>query len=130
MALFFSLMGKHQKLLFIIEFVYILCQWLIKMSFLAFYLRVLSSTPLYRLLIHLTIGFTTAQTVAVWLFYGLQCIPLDAFFHPALYPNARCIPTPITLYIPASLVSCLCARHGSSATHLLPCSQSVNAKWR
>lgn len=50
-------------------------------------------------------GFTLAQTVAVWLFYGLQCIPLGTFFNPSAYPEGHCIPTPLTLYIPASLVS-------------------------
>ncbi|KKA24001.1 hypothetical protein T310_1983 [Rasamsonia emersonii CBS 393.64] len=95
--------AKITLLLFIIEFVYILCQWLIKMSFLTFYLRVLSSTPLYRTMVFAVMAFTTCQTVAVWLFYGLQCIPLGAFFNPSAYPNAKCIPTPITLYIPASL---------------------------
>ncbi|KAL1961623.1 hypothetical protein VTN77DRAFT_1373 [Rasamsonia byssochlamydoides] len=95
--------AKITLLLFIIEFVYILCQWLIKMSFLTFYLRVLSSSNLYRKLVFAVMAFTTCQTISVWLFYALQCIPLGAFFNPAAYPDAKCIPTPITLYIPASL---------------------------
>jgi hypothetical protein len=96
---------KQKQLLFVIEFVYILTQWLIKMSFLTFYLRVLSSTPTYRLMVFGAMGFTAAQTVAVWLFYGLQCIPLGTFFNPSAYPEGHCVATTLTLYIPASLVS-------------------------
>ncbi|GAD93081.1 conserved hypothetical protein [Paecilomyces variotii No. 5] len=90
-------------LLFVIEFIYILTQWLIKMSFLTFYLRVLDGTPAYRLMVFIAMGFTAVQTIAVWLFYGLQCIPLGTFFNPAAYPEGHCVPTPLTLYIPASL---------------------------
>ncbi|KAJ9203231.1 hypothetical protein DTO166G4_6113 [Paecilomyces variotii] len=95
--------AKITMLLLIIEFVYILTQLLIKLSFLTFYLRVLSGSPAYRLMVFCAMGFTLAQTVAVWLFYGLQCIPLGTFFNPSAYPEGHCIPTPLTLYIPASL---------------------------
>ncbi|KAJ9299698.1 hypothetical protein DTO271G3_2582 [Paecilomyces variotii] len=95
--------AKITMLLFIIEFVYILTQLLIKLSFLTFYLRVLSGSPTYRLMVFCAMGFTLAQTIGVWLFYGLQCIPLGTFFNPSDYPEGHCIPTPLTLYIPASL---------------------------
>lgn len=97
--------SHNLKLLFVIEFVYIFCQWLIKMSFLTFYLRVLSISPVYRKAVYMVMAFTTIQTTAVLLFYGLQCLPLNAFFYPEKYPDAKCIPTPITLYFPASMVS-------------------------
>lgn len=96
---------SKQQLLFIIEFVYIFCQWLIKMSFLTFYMRVLSSTATYRKILYFVMAFTSAQTIGVLLFYGLQCRPLGAFFNPQDFPDAICLPTPITLYFPASLVS-------------------------
>ncbi|KAE8312789.1 hypothetical protein BDV41DRAFT_298502 [Aspergillus transmontanensis] len=94
---------KIVTLLFVIEFVYIFCQWLIKMSFLTFYLRVLSISPLYKKSVYGVMVFTSAQTLAVLLFYGLQCLPLDAFFHPEAHPDAKCIPTAVTLYFPASM---------------------------
>ncbi|KAF7594600.1 hypothetical protein BBP40_008867 [Aspergillus hancockii] len=94
---------KIVTLLFVIEFVYIFCQWLIKMSFLTFYLRVLSISPVYKKAVYGAMVFTSAQTLAVLLFYGLQCLPLDAFFHPEDHPDAKCIPTPVTLYFPASM---------------------------
>ncbi|KAH8426379.1 uncharacterized protein LDX57_004117 [Aspergillus melleus] len=94
---------KILTLLLVIEFVYIFCQWLIKMSFLTFYLRVLSISPVYKKAVYAVMAFTTMQTIAVLLFYGLQCLPLDAFFHPENYPEAKCIPTPVTLYFPASM---------------------------
>ena len=75
------------------------------MSFLTFYLRVLSISPVYKKAVYAVMAFTTMQTIAVLLFYGLQCLPLDAFFHPENYPEAKCIPTPVTLYFPASMVS-------------------------
>ncbi|KAE8145112.1 hypothetical protein BDV25DRAFT_144961 [Aspergillus avenaceus] len=95
--------SSQLHLLFAIEFVYIFCQWLIKMSFLTFYLRVLSISPVYKKAVWGAGIFTTFQTLVVLLFYGLQCLPLDAFFHPEAYPHAKCIPTPVTLYFPASM---------------------------
>lgn len=56
-------------------------------------------------MVFVVMGFTAVQTIAVWLFYGLQCIPLGTFFNPTAYPEGHCVPTPLTLYIPASLVS-------------------------
>ncbi|CAN9389961.1 unnamed protein product [Alternaria alternata] len=41
------------------------------------------------------------QTAGTWVFYALQCIPIQAYFHPELYPNAKCISSGLSYYLPS-----------------------------
>lgn len=47
----------------------------------------------------------SASTLAIWLIYCLQCIPLAAFWDPAAYPGAKCLSSKITYYVVVALVS-------------------------
>lgn len=38
------------------------------------------------------------------IFYGFQCIPIGAYFHPENYPNAKCVSAAITYYVPTAVV--------------------------
>ncbi|PLN80574.1 hypothetical protein BDW42DRAFT_194389 [Aspergillus taichungensis] len=43
-----------------------------------------------------------AIAVALWLFYCLQCQPLAAFWNKMAYPDAKCLNTAITYYVPVA----------------------------
>ncbi|KAB2100644.1 hypothetical protein AG0111_0g10740 [Alternaria gaisen] len=73
---------KISVYLFAEEFYYLLLQFFIKMSFLFFYCRTLEVDPGFKLAVIITMALV---------FYALQCIPIQAYFHPELYPNAKCI---------------------------------------
>ncbi|KAK8094945.1 hypothetical protein PG997_001630 [Apiospora hydei] len=87
--------------LFAEEFYYLFLQFLIKMSFLCFYLRTLTTTNRFQHAVYVVMGLVCFQTVGTWIFYGLQCIPIDAYFHPELYPNRRCIDSSLSYYLPS-----------------------------
>ncbi|TFB01316.1 hypothetical protein CCMA1212_007083 [Trichoderma ghanense] len=84
------------------EFWYVFMQFAVKMCFLLFFFR-LSSTPLFLQLLWAIVGFHVASTLAIWLLYALQCRPLKAFYAPELYPDAQCLSTNITYFVPYSL---------------------------
>ncbi|RAO73352.1 uncharacterized protein BHQ10_009364 [Talaromyces amestolkiae] len=90
------------KLLFVEEIYYIWMHFIIKMSFLLFYLR-LSNTWRFTLSIYGAMGIVMASTIAIWLIYCLQCIPLPAFWDPTAYPGAKCLSTKITYYVVVAL---------------------------
>jgi hypothetical protein len=92
--------------LFAEEFYYLLLQLFIKMSFLFFYRRTLEVTPGFRLAVIITMVFVCLQTGGTWIFYALQCIPVQAYFTPELYPNAKCISSGLSYYVPSVAVSC------------------------
>ena len=74
------------------EFFYIWMQFVVKMCFLLFYFR-LSKTSLFRRCLWGVIGFHIVTTVVIWLLYGLQCMPLAAFYDAASYPDVKCLDT-------------------------------------
>ena len=78
--------------------------WVIKMTFLLFYLR-LAHTNTFKWLTYGTMGLNTVFTLIIWLIYVLQCVPLDAYFHPQAHPDVICLPTKVLYYVPAALVS-------------------------
>lgn len=94
-----------EKWLFIEELFYMITHWTIKMTFLIFYLR-LSPNNTFRITCFVTMGLNTAFMVVNWLLALLQCIPLDAYFHPANHPNAKCISKGVLLLGPSILVIC------------------------
>lgn len=75
------------------------------MSFLFFYRRTLEVTPGFRIAVITTMILVGLQTSGTWIFYGLQCIPIQAFFTPELYPNAVCISSGLSYYLPSVAVS-------------------------
>lgn len=75
------------------------------MSFLCFYLRALTTTIRFQRAVYAVMSLVCCQTVGTWIFYGLQCIPIDAYFHPELYPNRRCIASSLSYYLPSVAVS-------------------------
>lgn len=74
------------------------------MSFLCLYLRAFTTTR-FRRAVYVVIGLVCCQTVGTWFFYGLQCIPIDAFFHPELYPANSCVASSLSYYPPTIIVS-------------------------
>jgi hypothetical protein len=75
------------------------------MSFLFFYRRTLQTTRPFRIAVIITMVLVCLQTGGTWIFYGLQCIPIQAYFHPELYPNAVCISSGLSYYLPSVAVS-------------------------
>ncbi|KAK8087401.1 hypothetical protein PG994_002375 [Apiospora phragmitis] len=87
--------------LFAEEFYYLFLQFLIKMSFLCFYFRTLTTTTRFQNAVYVVMSLVCCQTVRTWIFYCLQCIPIDAYFHPELYPNRRCVASSLSYYLPS-----------------------------
>jgi hypothetical protein len=87
------------------EFYYLLLQLFIKMSFLFFYRRTLEATRSFRIAVICTMVLVCLQTLGTWIFYALQCIPIQAYFHPELYPDAVCIDSGLSYYLPSVVVS-------------------------
>ncbi|KAF3006357.1 hypothetical protein E8E14_006166 [Neopestalotiopsis sp. 37M] len=56
-----------------------------------------------RTTIYIVMGVVVCQTIGTWLFYGLQCIPIQAYFHPELYPDAKCVATKLSYYLPSAV---------------------------
>lgn len=77
--------------------------WSIKHTFLMFYLR-LSPNQTFRRLVWATMVLNTAFMIVNWLLAFLQCIPMDAIFHPERHPDAKCIDKNILLMGPSVLV--------------------------
>lgn len=86
------------------------------MSFLLFYLRVLATTAGYKKAVWIVIGINIFQTIAILMLYGLQCIPIDAYFNPTLYDHPFCMSTGLTLYLPAGAVSISSATQNPTST--------------
>ncbi|KAL7782340.1 hypothetical protein V8C43DRAFT_296088 [Trichoderma afarasin] len=84
------------------EYWYVFMQFAVKMCFLLFFFR-LSETQLFLQFLWAIIGFHMLSTIAIWLLYSLQCRPLKAFYAPELYPDAKCLSTTITYFVPYSL---------------------------
>lgn len=76
---------------------------IIKHAFLQFYLRLANKTS-FTYSVYATMALNVAVAVAIWLLYCLQCRPLPAFWNPTMYPDADCLKTAVTYYVPASLV--------------------------
>jgi hypothetical protein len=91
-------------MLFAEEIYYIFMHFIIKQCFLFFYLR-LSPVQTFVRFVYGTMVINALAAVGIWLLYCLQCFPLDAFMHPALHPNAKCVEVLITYFVPASIVS-------------------------
>ncbi|KAK8862194.1 hypothetical protein PGQ11_008429 [Apiospora arundinis] len=92
------------KWLFYEEIFYMFMHWSIKHTFLMFYLR-LSPNHTFRRLVWATMVLNTAFMVVNWLLAFLQCIPMDAIFHPERHPDAKCINKNLLLMGPSVLVS-------------------------
>ncbi|KAK7980867.1 FAD-binding- type 2 [Apiospora arundinis] len=90
------------KWLFYEEIFYMFMHWSIKHTFLMFYLR-LSPNHTFRRLVWATMVLNTAFMVVNWLLAFLQCIPMDAIFHPERHPDAKCINKSLLLMGPSVL---------------------------
>jgi hypothetical protein len=90
--------------LFAEEIYYIWMHWVIKMSFLLFYLR-FATHKTFKSLVYGTMGLNTIFAVITWLLYIFQCVPLDAYFHPAAHPTVKCLDRSALAYVPAAFVS-------------------------
>ncbi|RDW71711.1 hypothetical protein BP5796_07745 [Coleophoma crateriformis] len=97
-------MEKLVFALFAEEIYYVWMHFIIKMAFLLFYLRFATKT--FRKLVYCTIGLNVVFTLIQWLLYCLQCFPLDAFFHKANHPGAKCLSNKILAFVPAALSIC------------------------
>lgn len=85
------------------ELWYMVTHFTIKMTFLIFYIR-LSPDRKFRITCFATMGLNTVFMIINWLLALLQCIPLDAYFHPEAHPNAKCIDKGVLLLGPSILV--------------------------
>ncbi|PMD31099.1 hypothetical protein L207DRAFT_473067 [Hyaloscypha variabilis F] len=85
--------------LFAEEIYYIWMHWVIKTAFLLFYLRFATSRT-FRYLVYGTMGLNTIFSIITWILYVLQCMPLDALFHPAAHPGAKCINRAVLAFVP------------------------------
>ncbi|KAL5340157.1 hypothetical protein BJX70DRAFT_396930 [Aspergillus crustosus] len=90
------------KLLFAEEILYIWMQFIIKQGFLMFYLR-LANKPSFTYSVYATMVLNFLIAVALWLLYCLQCRPLPAFWNAAAYPDADCLDSSVTYYVPVAL---------------------------
>ena len=90
--------------LFAEEIYYIWMHWVIKMAFLLFYLR-FATTRTFRYLVYSTMGLNTIFSTITWTLYVLQCMPLDALFHPAAHPTAKCVDRAVLAFVPTGFVS-------------------------
>jgi hypothetical protein len=90
--------------LFAEEIYYIWMHWVIKMAFLLFYLR-FATTRTFRYLVYGTMGLNNIFSIITWLLYVLQCMPIDAIFHPAAHPTAKCINRAVLAFVPTGFVS-------------------------
>lgn len=72
------------------EFIYVWMQFSIKMCFLLFFFR-LSKNKIFRASLWSVIAFHVLTTIGIWLLYGLQCQPLEAFYDKVKYPEVQCI---------------------------------------
>lgn len=72
------------------EFWYIWMQFVVKMCFLLFYLR-LSAERKFRTILWSVVAFHIATTVVIWLLYAFQCMPLAAFYDALSYPDVECV---------------------------------------
>ncbi|CAJ2508802.1 Uu.00g138280.m01.CDS01 [Anthostomella pinea] len=100
-AWMWTILGGGLGYLFIEEFWYLLLQFIIKLSFLFFYRRTLNTTIGFQRTLYVVMGFVTCQTVGTWVFYGLQCIPIQAYFHPERYPDVHCVASALSYYLPS-----------------------------
>ena len=106
--------AHNSQMLFAEEILYIWMQFAIKQAFLLFYLRLTKQT-FFIYSVYATMALNIAIAVALWLVYCLQCQPLAAFWNKMAYPDAKCLDTAITYYVPVALVS--------SLVHPIPLSQ-------
>lgn len=60
------------------------------MCFLLFFFR-LSQTRAFVWSLWAVIALNSLGTIAILLFYGLQCLPLEAFYYPERHPGVKCI---------------------------------------
>ena len=97
-------LANCSQALFAEEIYYIWMHWVIKMAFLLFYLR-FATTRTFRCLVYGTMGLNTIFSIITWLLYVLQCMPLDAIFHPAAHPTAKCVDRAVLAFAPTGFVS-------------------------
>ncbi|KAJ5629816.1 hypothetical protein N7528_003473 [Penicillium herquei] len=90
------------KLLFVEEIMYIWMQFIIKTAFLLFYLRLVTNTN-FTYSVYAVMGLNILVSICLWLLYCLQCFPLEAFWDSAAHPNAKCLSTTVTYYVPVAL---------------------------
>lgn len=89
------------RVLIVQEPFYVYLHWIVKMSFLLFYLR-LVRTLTFKKFVYASIAINTVMAIIPFTLYFVQCIPLNAFFNPADYPDAKCIPKSVLFYVPSS----------------------------
>jgi hypothetical protein len=98
------MISNRPQALFVEEIYYIWMHWVIKTAFLLFYLR-FANTRVFTTLVYCTMGLNTLFAIITWLLYCLQCVPLDAYFHPAAHPTVKCLNRSILAFVPAAFVS-------------------------
>ncbi|KAL1596517.1 hypothetical protein SLS60_009164 [Paraconiothyrium brasiliense] len=94
--------GKLLLLLFVQEIFYYVVHWLIKASFLVFYLR-LSPEVGFRRLVWIGLAANTVMLIFNELISILQCNPVIAVLRPFEHPEAKCLERLVVFFVPASL---------------------------
>ncbi|KAF2502173.1 hypothetical protein BU16DRAFT_576230 [Lophium mytilinum] len=96
-----DLMLKLQYVLIVQQPFYVFIHFIVKTSFLIFYLRLIPFNP-FTHFVWAAIAVNTVLFIISLVIYFVTCIPLDAVIHPAAHPNAVCIPRTILFYLPSS----------------------------
>ncbi|KAL4801866.1 hypothetical protein BDV18DRAFT_167216 [Aspergillus unguis] len=90
------------KFLFIEEVFFMFVHFVLKMTFLLFYLR-LTPQRSFQWTVYGTMLMCLVFLIIEWLLAFLQARPLDAFFHPDKYPDAKFLNQYIVEMVPSAL---------------------------
>jgi len=91
------------QFLFVEEVFYMFVHFVLKQTFLLFYLR-LSPKQNFQWTVYATMVVCLVFLLIEWLLAFLQAQPLDAYFHPEEYPNAKRLNDYVVQMVPTGLV--------------------------
>ncbi|KAI8630506.1 hypothetical protein F5Y19DRAFT_48267 [Xylariaceae sp. FL1651] len=94
-------LAQGGKLFFTVQLLWIFSSGLVKLSILAFYLRIFSVLTYVRACAWFLIGITTAWLISMPIAHGLQCIPVEKIWDSTV--PGHCLDT-VLLYLIGSIV--------------------------
>ncbi|KAL4919423.1 hypothetical protein BDW62DRAFT_199734 [Aspergillus aurantiobrunneus] len=97
-----GILAEINKFLFIEEVFYMFVHFVLKQTFLLFYLR-LSPEKSFRWTVYGTMLLCVIFLAVEWLLAFLQTQPLDAYFHPEKYPDAKRLNEYVVQMVPTAL---------------------------
>ncbi|RDW90561.1 uncharacterized protein DSM5745_02336 [Aspergillus mulundensis] len=97
-----GILTNIRKFLFVEEVFYMFVHFVLKQTFLLFYLR-LSPSRRFQCAVYTTMAICVIFLTAEWLLAFLQARPLAAYFHPENYPNAKRLSEYVVQMVPTAL---------------------------